>query len=171
MVVTFTHQSWKRWDWYIVHVSTLYSILIQKVNLLVTHDLLTWPYKSQNHTLSCGGGGESGKLSYIIIWSLWNFGRMNLIGWWMHNYISAYKAMCSCNNNMANLIDGPAIDTRIGVAIICLDILQRILSNWKAVMKGIEVFSFIIQGSGTVEVPLLWYSAFIGEFCTWKSQR
>ena len=51
-------------------------------------------------------------------WSPWNFGGMNLIGWWLFNYISAHEGTCSCTNNMANLIDGSAIDTRIEATIV-----------------------------------------------------
>ena len=32
------------------------------------------------------------------IWSPQNFGGMNLIGWWLCNYISVHKGTCLCND-------------------------------------------------------------------------
>ena len=64
------------------------------------------------------GGGGSGKLAYIRFWSPRNFGGIILIGWWLRTYISAHEGTCSWNNNMANLIDRPAIDARIEATIV-----------------------------------------------------
>ena len=64
----------------------------------------------------------------------------------------------ACNNNMVNLIDGPAIDTRIQAII-----RQWISSSWKAVMKGIitpavELWKCLCYGSLHIWQPLNgWY--------------
>ena len=77
-----------------------------------------WPSLGTMQTLTHRGGGGSGKLAYIKIWSPRDFSRMNPMGWWLCNYISIHEDTCLCNNNMANLIDKPAIVTKMKGTII-----------------------------------------------------
>lgn len=48
----------------------------------------------------CMGGG-SGEVVYVRIWTWQNFGRINMIAWYVCNYISTISnATCSCINMM-----------------------------------------------------------------------
>ena len=59
---------------------------------------------------------------------------MNVIGRELCNYISAHEGTCWHNNNMANLIDGSAIDTRIEVSIVLIKLrnFQQTSGIWRA---------------------------------------